>query len=433
MAFFRGLFMAKTPVRVRFAPSPTGYLHVGGARTALYNYLYARHHGGEFVLRIEDTDEARSTEESMRMQISDLEWLGLSWDEGPHPDTLRDQGPRGPYRQSERLPLYKEHAERLLQQGKAYYCFMTDTELEHQRQQAMKEGRNFQITSPFRDLPLDEALARVAKGEKPSVRFKAPERRDYVLHDLVRGEVTFPSDMVGDFVMLRSSGMPVYNFCCVVDDALMKITHVFRAEEHLSNTLRQMMLYEAFGYEAPKFGHLSIILGPDRQKLSKRHGATSCHEYAESGYLPEALNNFVALLGWSSPEGQEILTMEEMIRQFSHDRLNASPAVFDEQKLLWVNATHLRALDIRELWTRTEPFLKAAGLEFPSDQEWRYRALDVFRPKLNTLKDAVELMRPLVAGAVPLAPEAGEVLAWPSTELSLSPGKTGSLPRKGII
>lgn len=423
--------MAKTPVRVRFAPSPTGYLHVGGARTALYNYLYAKHHGGQFILRIEDTDQARSTEESMRMQISDLKWLGLSWEEGPDPETLRDHGPHGPYRQSQRLEIYKEHAERLLQQGRAYYCFMSDEEMELQRQQAMKDGRGLQVTSPYRDLPLREALRRIGDGQRASVRFKAPEKRDYVLKDLVRGEVTFPSDMVGDFVMLRSSGMPVYNFCCVVDDALMKITHVFRAEEHLSNSLRQMMIYEALGYPMPEFGHLSLILGPDRQKLSKRHGATSCHDYAENGYLPEALNNFVALLGWSSPEGQEIMSMEEMIKQFSHERLNAAPAVFDDQKLLWVNSTHLRALDIRELWLRTEPFLKTAGLEFPADEEWRFRALEVFRPKLNTFKDAIELMRPLVAGAVPLAPEAQEVLTWPTTKTVIESWRNGVAGTQG--
>ncbi len=409
--------MANTPVRVRFAPSPTGYLHVGGARTALYNYLFAKHHGGEFILRVEDTDQARSTEESMRMQIADLQWLGLNWDEGPDPLTLKDFGPYGPYRQSQRLAIYKEHAERLIQSGKAYYCFMTDEELEQQRQQAMRDGVNIQIQSPYRDQSLAESLSRLQNGEKASVRFKAPASRDFLLKDLVRGDVTFPSDMVGDFVILRSSGMPVYNFCCAVDDALMKITHVFRAEEHLSNTLRQMMLYEAFGYIMPEFGHLSIILGPDRQKLSKRHGATSCHDYAQNGYLPEALNNFVALLGWSSPEGAEILSMEDMIRQFSHDRLNASPAVFDEQKLLWVNSTHLRALDGVELWRRIEPFVSAAGLELPKDQNWRLQALEAFRPKLTALKDAVELMRPLVEGLVPITEEAQEALNWPSTRM----------------
>lgn len=417
--------MNNSSVRVRFAPSPTGYLHVGGARTALYNYLYAKRHGGKFILRIEDTDEARSTEESLRMQIDDLLWLGLNWDEGPNPDTLEDNGPHGPYRQSQRLDIYSEHADRLIKKGQAYFCFMTDEEIEAQRQQAMKAGQPPQVNSPYRDWPLEKAKERLAKGDRASVRFKVGEKRDYILQDLVRGEVKFPSDMVGDFVLLRSSGMPVYNFCCAIDDALMKITHVFRAEEHLSNTLRQMMLYEAFGYTLPQFGHLSIILGGDRQKLSKRHGATSCHEYNEKGYLPEALNNFIALLGWSSPEGQEIMSMAEMAQQFSPDRLHAASAVFDEQKLNWVNATHLRALPSEELWRRISSFLDNAELNLPEDKAWRMRALEVFKSSMNTLVDAVELFRPLSDGPLPIAPEASEALSWPTTKGVIEAWKKG--------
>ena len=231
--------------------------------------------------------------------------------------------------------------------------------------------------------------------------------------------------MVGDFVLLRSSGMPVYNFCCAIDDALMKITHVFRAEEHLSNTLRQMMIYEAFAYELPKFGHLSIILGADRQKLSKRHGATSCHEYKVNGYLPEALNNFIALLGWSSPEAQEILSMDEMIKQFSPERLNSAAAVFDEQKLLWVNSTHLRALEAQDLWTRVEPYLKEAGLTLPEDPAWRERALNTMKTSMNTLKDAVELFRPLSESPLEVTPEGKETFSWPSTKQVIEAWKEG--------
>jgi nondiscriminating glutamyl-tRNA synthetase len=417
--------MNQTSVRVRFAPSPTGYLHVGGARTALYNYLFAKRHGGKFILRVEDTDEERSTEESMKMQIADLKWLGLAWDEGPDADTLIDVGPYGPYRQSQRKDIYKMHADKLLAEGKAYYCFMTDQEIEVQRQEATRQGRPPQVNSPYRDWPLEKAHERLAKGEKAAVRYKVVEKRDYVLNDLVRGQVTFPSDMVGDFVMLRSSGMPVYNFCCVIDDALMKITHVFRAEEHLSNTLRQMMLYEAFNYEMPQFGHMSIILGSDRQKLSKRHGATSCHEYNVGGYLPEALNNFIALLGWSSPNAQEILSMKEMIDQFSPDRLNPAPAVFDEQKLAWVNATHLRALPPEDLWRRIEPYLKDAGLNMPADPAWRARALETFKTSMNNLKDSVELFRYVAEGAMPIQPEAKEVLDMPTTKAVLEAWKSG--------
>lgn len=399
-------------IRTRFAPSPTGYLHVGGARTALYNWLFARKNGGQFIYRVEDTDEARSTEESLRMQIADMNWLELNWDEGPDPKTLADHGPDQPYRQSRRQEIYKKYAETLLAQGRAFYCFMTDEEIETQREQLLKQGKPPQVQSPYRDWTVTQAREKIAKGEKASLRFKVSEVREYVLQDLVRGEVRFPSDMVGDFVILRSSGMPVYNFCCVIDDALMKISHVFRGEEHLSNTLRQMMLYEAFGFPLPQFGHLSIILGADKQKLSKRHGATSVNQYAEAGFLPEAMNNFLALLGWSSPEGKEVMSMEEMTQSFSPDRLHASPAVFDETKLLWMNAMHLRALPHEELWRRTEPFLTAAGLKLPQDPEWRDRALGLLKTSMQTLKDAVELFRPLSQTNLEVAAEGKDVLSW---------------------
>lgn len=408
---------SSSKVRVRFAPSPTGYLHVGGARTALYNYLFAKHHGGDFILRIEDTDLERSTEESMRMQIADLKWLGLLWDEGPHPETLQDMGPYGPYRQSHRKQIYMEHAERLVAQGKAYYDFRTDQELDKIKEAAIAAGKSPQVGPPDVIVSPEEAKRRIANGEPGAIRFRVSEVRDYVLSDLVRGEVVFPSDMVGDFVCIRSNGMPVYNFCCVIDDALMKITHVFRAEEHLSNTLRQMMLYEAFGYEIPKFGHLSFILGPDRQKLSKRHGATSCHDYMTKGYLPEALNNFILLSGWSSPKGQEILSRDEMIEQFTDERFNPAPAVFDTVKLDWMNATYLRALPHDELWHRVEPFLTEAGIDLPkaSDPVWRDQALALFKIKMTTFSDAVALFIPLADSKFELKEDAAEVLSWPET------------------
>ena len=404
-------------VRVRFAPSPTGYLHVGGARTAFYNYLFAKHHGGEFILRIEDTDLDRSTEESLRMQIADLQWLGLKWDEGVDPLTLKDQGPHGPYRQSQRLEIYNKYSQRLLEEGNAYYCFMTDEEIEVQRAAARSAGRPPQVDSPYRDLPLSDALKKKASGENPVVRFKTPAvKKDFFLQDLIRKEVKFPSDMVGDFVLMRSNGMPVYNFCCALDDALMKITHVFRAEEHLSNTLRQMMIYEALGFELPQFGHLSIILGEDRQKLSKRHGATSCHEYREKGYLPEALLNFIALLGWSHPEGKEVLSIDEMIKSFSAERLNGSAAVFDEVKLKWMNATHLRALPTETLWTLLLPIFNQAGFVFPEEESWKENALELFKTSMETLNDATELFRPLSQGTFEVQEEAQEVLSWETSK-----------------
>jgi len=389
---------------------------VGGARTALFNYLFAKKMGGSFILRIEDTDVERSTEESMKMQIGDLEWLGLSWDEGPDPKTYKDKGPFGPYRQSRRKEIYLEHAQRLLDMGLAYYDFRSDEELEALKQQAIAAGRTHQVERPEKIVSLSEAKSRIAAGEKAAIRFKISEKRDYVLSDLIRGEVRFPSDMVGDFVILRSNGMPVYNFCCVVDDALMKISHVLRAEEHLSNTVRQMMLYEAFGYRLPQFGHMSIILGSDRQKLSKRHGATSCFEYKERGFLPEALNNFIALLGWSSPKGQEVLSLHEMIEQFGTDRLNPAPAVFDEQKLNWFNATHLRALPHDELWRRIEPFMQRTGVDVSGhDAEWRERALALFKTSMTTLADAPTLFQPLADSAFRVGEESKDVLAWAET------------------
>ncbi|RYZ75450.1 MAG: glutamate--tRNA ligase [Proteobacteria bacterium] len=413
-------------VRVRFAPSPTGYLHVGGARTALYNFLFAKHNGGDFILRVEDTDLERSTEESMRMQIQDLEWLGIPWDEGPNPKDFTDMGPVGPYRQSRRKDIYMEHAQRLIAQGRAYYDFRTDAELDALKAAAVSAGQQFQVETPKSIVPPEEAKKRIAAGELAAIRYKVAEKRDYVLHDLVRGDVTFPSDMVGDFVCIRSNGMPVYNFCCVVDDALMKMTHIFRAEEHLPNTLRQMMLYEAFGYEMPKFGHLSFILGADRQKLSKRHGASSCNDYRVKGYLPEALNNFILLSGWSSPKGDEIMSREEQIAQFTADRFNSSPAIFDAVKLEWMNSQYLRALPHEELWRRTEPFLKEAGIELSQskDAAWRDQALSIFKIKMNTLLDAVALFLPLDDSKFAIKPDAAEALGWPETRKVLEAWKS---------
>lgn len=418
---------APKKVRVRFAPSPTGYLHVGGARTALYNFLYAKHTGGDFILRIEDTDLERSTEESMRMQIQDLKWLDIPWVEGPNPESFADEGPKGPYRQSRRKDIYMEHAERLLKAGKAYYDFRTDAELDELKQKAVAAGnQSFQVETPKNLVSIEEAKKRIAAGEQAAIRYKVAEKRDYVLHDLVRGDVTFPSDMVGDFVCIRSNGMPVYNFCCVIDDALMGITHVFRAEEHLPNTLRQMMLYEAFGYEMPKFGHLSFILGADRQKLSKRHGASSCNDYRQKGYLPEALNNFILLSGWSSPKGDEVMSREEQIAQFTYERFNSSPAIFDNVKLEWMNSVYLRALPHDELWKRTAPFLKEAGIELPmaEDAAWRDQALTTFKEKMKTLVDAVPLFTPLSDAKFEIKADADEALSWPESRKVLEAWKT---------
>ncbi|MBI2606497.1 MAG: glutamate--tRNA ligase [Deltaproteobacteria bacterium] len=405
-------------VRVRFAPSPTGYLHVGGARTVLFNWLYAKHTGGKFILRIEDTDQDRSTRDAERMQIEDIKWLGFDYDEGPEVEPSGSQtvepsgsqtvvpsgsqkrgapgsqkgGPYAPYRQSERLDIYATYAKELLDSGRAYPCFCSDEILDEKRAAAMRLGTVPQYDGTCRKITREEAARRVAAGEKPTMRFKAPVR-EYKLQDAVRGAVVFPPNMVGDFVVLRSGGMPVYNFCCVVDDHLMEITHVLRAEEHLSNTVRQMMLYETFGWKLPVFAHCSLILGQDRTKLSKRHGATSVHQYAEEGYLPEALKNFLALLGWSSPEHKEILTLDEMIAQFGLERLNKAPSVFDPVKLKWMNGQYIKALPLADVTGRAIPFLERAGIPAKDfDRAWLERAFDTIRGGLETLAGAPKAM-----------------------------------------
>jgi nondiscriminating glutamyl-tRNA synthetase len=407
-------------VRVRFAPSPTGYLHVGGARTALYNYLYAKKNGGKFILRIEDTDEARSTDDSLRGVVDDLVWLSLNWDEGVDPVTLKDLGPKAPYRQSQRQSIYKEIAESLLASGKAYYCFMTEAEIEKQREEAKAAHLHTHINSPYQDWTLAQAKERLATGEKAVVRFKTQQlKKDYIFTDLVRGEVKFPSDMVGDFVLLRSDGMPVYNFCCVVDDHLMEMSHVLRAEEHLPNTLRQLMIYEAMGWKPPQFAHMSLILDDDRQKLSKRKGAVACGQFKTEGYLPLAVLNFIALLGWSHPSGKEILTLEEMINGFDVERLNPAGAVFDRVKLKWMNSQHLRALDNMQIWKLIEPYLSVQNLDLPKDPAWQEKSVGVFKSYLEILSDAVELYRPLSDGAFQIYPESAEALGFESTKTVL--------------
>ncbi len=407
-------------VRVRFAPSPTGYLHIGGARTALYNYMFAKKHKGDFILRIEDTDEARSSEQSVRGVVDDLIWLGLKWDEGVDPVTLQDMGPCAPYRQSERQKIYKEIAEQLLQNGKAYYCFMTEAEIEAQRDQAKAAGRPPQVNSPYADRPLSEALIKIQAGEKAVVRFKTKHlKKDYLLQDLIRGEVRFPSDMVGDFVMLRSGGMPVYNFCCAIDDHLMQISHVLRAEEHLPNTLRQMMIYEAMNWKVPEFGHVSLILDEDRQKLSKRKGAVACGQFKEEGYLPEALLNFIALLGWSHPEGKEVMNLDEMIQGFDLKRMILSGAVFDRVKFKWMNAMHLRALSNSELWKLIAPFLAREKMQLPEDRQWQEQSVAVFKTSMEILSDAIELYRPLDDSSFAILPESEETLKWEPTKAVL--------------
>ncbi|HEX6176908.1 MAG TPA: glutamate--tRNA ligase, partial [Thermoanaerobaculia bacterium] len=316
-------------VRVRFAPSPTGHLHVGGARTAIFNWLFARHHDGTFLIRVEDTDQARSTRESEEMVLDDLRWLGLGWAEGPDVG-----GPHAPYRQSERVAIYRKAADDLIARDVAYRCYCSEEELEAKRKAAEAEGR-----PPHYDLKC--WYARKGAGEdtrapNSAIRFHVPDDGDVTINDLIRGEVTWKKESLGDFIVVRSDGHPTYNFSVVVDDHEMEITHVIRAEEHLTNTHRQVLIYRAMGWQVPQFAHVSLILGQDRTKLSKRHGATSVSQYADDGFLPDAMVNYLTLLGWSSPDGEEIFTREELIAKFSLDRVNPAPAVFDPQKLDWL-------------------------------------------------------------------------------------------------
>ena len=351
-------------MRVRFAPSPTGQLHVGNARTALFNWLLARGSGGTFILRIEDTDAARSTRDSEAAILRDLRWLGLEWDEGPD-----SGGTHGPYRQSERLHLYQSYASELLAADAAYYCFCSTAQLEAERQEALAAGRPTKCTC--RRLSREQAAERIAAGERPAIRFRVPEERDVVFTDVVRGEVRFHTDVIGDPVIVRADGHPAYNFAVVVDDALMEVTHVVRGEDHISNTPRQVLLYEALGFTPPAFAHLSLVMGPDHSPLSKRHGATSVAEFRSKGYLPEALVNYLALIGWSpSARGNndELLPVDELARRFALEDVGHSAGVFDEEKLAWVNRHYLKLADPLRLADLSLPHFIEAGMPMTPDR-----------------------------------------------------------------
>ncbi|MGH8309776.1 MAG: glutamate--tRNA ligase [Steroidobacteraceae bacterium] len=325
-------------MRLRFAPSPTGQLHVGNARTALFNWLLARGQGGTFILRIEDTDVERSTSESERSVIEDLRWLGLEWDEG-----VDKGGGHGPYRQSERLHIYRAHAVELMAGGHAYHCFCSAEMLEADRAAALAAGRPPKYVGRCRQLARDEARRRIENGEKAVIRFRVPDNRDVTFNDIVRGDVTFNTDVIGDPVIVRSDGVPAYNYAVVIDDALMEITHVIRGEDHISNTPRQILIFEAFGWRPPAFAHVSLVMGPDHSPLSKRHGATSVAEFRARGYLPEALTNYLALIGWSPGEGEELVPIEQLASRFRLQDVGHSAGVFDVDKLAWVNRHYLKA------------------------------------------------------------------------------------------
>lgn len=400
-------------VRTRFAPSPTGSLHIGGARTALYNYLLAKKLGGQFILRIEDTDTERNSRESLDHLLRELTWLGLHWDEGVKEETLDSFGNYGPYQQSQRSAVYQRFAEQLLQDGHAYYCFADESTIEAHREQH-KDAPQVHFASPDRDQDLETAKSRLAAGELAVVRFKNTHAdAAFVLHDLVRGEITFPGHMIGDFILMRADGRPVYNFCCAIDDCEMAITHVLRGEEHLPNTLRQMMIIDALGLKRPEYGHLSLILGDGNKKLSKRDGAASVSDFIERGFIPEGLVNYLALLGWSDPESREILSMSELEHAFGTDRLHAAAPHFDAQKLRWVNHQQIQQYSPEQLASACLPFLQRANLVPQQGAEWAANVLPRFQLDLHTLDDVCGIFGKLCDHSATLTDSAKDVLKWP--------------------
>jgi len=371
------------PVRVRFAPSPTGYLHVGGARTALFDWLFARQHNGIFILRIEDTDVERSSEEMTRGILDAMTWLGLNWDEGP-------------YLQSAGFEQHRESVQRLLRSGNAYYCFCSPELLDSKRKEAAAQKTDFKYDRTCLKLAPDEVKRRLESGERAAVRFKVPDG-PVTFNDAVVGEVTVSSEMIEDFVLLRSNGQPTYHVSVVVDDISMRITHVIRGADHISNTPKQILLYRALGAPIPNFGHIPLILGPDKTRLSKRHGATSVMAYQEQGILPEAMRNFLALLGWSPGNDQEMFDDEELIRAFSLEGISRANAVFNPDKLAWFNAQYIAKLPFEKLIRYLKPEYIKAGLWRDSlereESEWFRFLVDVYRPRAKVLQDFPKLSR----------------------------------------
>ncbi|MBN1895233.1 glutamate--tRNA ligase [bacterium] len=391
-------------VRTRFAPSPTGHLHIGNARTAIINWIFAGHSGGSFVLRIEDTDVERSTPESEASILEDLRWLGLDWDEGPEKG-----GAFGPYRQSERSDLYLDHLEMLTQKDLAYPCYCLPEELEARRKAMLGKGDTTQYDKRCRDLTAAQIRKFVGEGRRPAFRFRA-DAEAVSFGDLVRGDIVFPGEQIGDFVIMKSDGTPMYNFACVVDDHLMGISHVIRGDDHISNTPRQILLYQALGWEPPVLAHIPMILGPDREKLSKRHGVTSVDQYRTLGYLPDALVNFLSLLSWSSESGEDILSRERLIREFDFNRISKSASIFNVEKLDWMNGMYIRQMEVRELARHLFPFLHQAGYPVRTAEEVEPMAV-IFRAGMERLSDAVEKFRIFFAEfPVPESVEAAEVM-----------------------
>ncbi|MGD6968828.1 glutamate--tRNA ligase [Rossellomorea vietnamensis] len=379
-------------IRVRYAPSPTGHLHIGNARTALFNYLFARNTGGKFIIRVEDTDEKRNIEGGEESQLKYLEWLGIDWDE-----SVDKGGEYGPYRQSERNHIYSKYYQELLDKGLAYKCYCTEEELEAEREAQQAKGEMPRYSGKCANLSKEEQDKLAAEGRKPSIRFKVPAGKVYKFDDIVKDDVSFESDGIGDFVIVKKNGIPTYNFAVAVDDYLMKISHVLRGDDHISNTPKQLMIFEAFGWEAPVYGHMTLIVNESRKKLSKRDETIIqfIEQYEELGYLPEALFNFIALLGWSPKGEEELFSKEQFIEIFDPERLSKSPAVFDKQKLLWVNNQYMKNLDLDQVAALAMPHLVKAGRvgENPAEEErdWARKVIALYQEQMSYGAEIVEL------------------------------------------
>jgi len=380
-------------IRVRFAPSPTGHLHIGGARTALFNYLFARKNKGTFILRIEDTDELRSTDESTKAIFQAMSWLEMDWDEGPMADGT-ERGPHGPYFQSARAEkgIYKKYSDQLIADGKAYHCYCTPEELEEQRKRAQLEKRPPKYEGNCRHLTEEQKRAFEAQGRKPVVRFRMPDEGTTSWNDLIRGEVKFENKLLYDFIMVKASGYPTYNFACVIDDHLMEMSHIIRGDDHISNTPLQVLLYKTLGWQLPEIAHLSMIHGPDGTKLSKRHGHTSVAEYQNAGYLPDAVKNYLALLGWSTTNSQQIFAPAELIEKFDMSGCQKNPAMFDPVKFKWMNGEYIRQMGPDKLVEAAMPFLKTAGVGANADKEFLKRAILLEQEKYKLLGEIPSLV-----------------------------------------
>jgi glutamyl-tRNA synthetase len=376
---------SKSNVRVRFAPSPTGALHIGGVRTALFNWLYARHNNGTFILRIEDTDQTRSTDESIKIILDGMKWLGLDWNEGP-------------FRQTERLDIYRAHIDTLLKEGRAYYCYCTPEELDARRKEAMAAGRPPKYDRKCR------SLTAPIEGRTPAVRFLSADEGQTIVRDLIRGAVTFENQQLDDLIIQRSDGLPTYNFAVVVDDVTMDITHVIRGDDHLNNTPRQIQLYQALGFEPPKFAHLPMILGSDKTKLSKRHGATAVTEYIDLGYLPEALVNYIARLGWSHGD-QEIFSLQELIDAFTLESVGKAPSVFNQEKCVWLNHHYIQQADPGRLAGLVLDLLKKDGVVKQGsepDLEWFKKLVKILTERSHTLVEMKNAAIPFLVDDIQL-------------------------------